>query len=170
MMDTTPGNALERLAKRLGFGFYASHIGPEGSYMRRFIFRHPFGTVRLHNILRSDEDRHLHDHPFDFTSFLLSGGYTETTPCDPCRGTGGVGQLEDGLPERCDVCRGFGRRYINWPRFSIVRKKAQDLHCLALGGPVWTLVFAARSAASGAFRPKKAGSTTRSTQVAGLSG
>jgi hypothetical protein len=58
------------------FAFFASHIG---DYMHRWIFKHPWGTVRLHHILRSDDDRHLHDHPFNFVSLLLTGGYTEVT-------------------------------------------------------------------------------------------
>lgn len=55
---------------------YAHHLG---DYMHRWILRTPWGTLRLHHILRSDDDRHLHDHPFDFTSFLLTGGYLEIT-------------------------------------------------------------------------------------------
>lgn len=39
----------------------------------------PWGPVRLylHHVLRSDNDRHLHDHPFDFWSLILWGGYYE---------------------------------------------------------------------------------------------
>lgn len=116
------GNMDERLVKQRGWGFYASHIGAPGNiYMRRFILLLPWGaTLRLHHIMRSDDDRHLHDHPFDFTSFLLTAGYVETT-----RGP---------VP-------GFIQAHF-WPRFSIVRKRAEDLHCLSLAGPVWTLVFA----------------------------
>jgi hypothetical protein len=73
--DVLAGNDAEVMTKRRGWGIYASHIGPGGSYMRRYIFRTPWFTLRLHHILRSDDDRHLHDHPFDFTSFLLTGGY-----------------------------------------------------------------------------------------------
>jgi hypothetical protein len=121
--DVLAGNDAEVMTKRRGWGIYASHIGPGGSYMRRYIFRTPWFTLRLHHILRSDDDRHLHDHPFDFTSFLLTGGYTETVPCD----------CGPGCPVQV-------RHW--WPCFSIVRKKAEDLHCLKLDRPVWTLVFA----------------------------
>lgn len=123
MIGSLAGNEAERATKRRGFGIYASHIGPGGSYMRRFIFRTPWFTLRLHHILRSDDDRHLHDHPFDFVSFLLSGGYYETVPCD-C-----------GKP----ICTGKKQRW--WPRFSIVAKHAEDLHCLKLERPVWTFVI-----------------------------
>jgi hypothetical protein len=55
----------------------------------------------------------MHDHPFDFVSVLLSGGYTEHTPAGVKR----------------------------WPRFSVVRKGAEDAHRLEVDRPVWTLVF-----------------------------
>jgi len=71
--------------------------------------------IRLHKILRSDDDRHFHDHPFDFVSFILHGHYVEVTP--------------DGKRSFFD--------------FDINRKRAEELHRLVLpeGGPVWTLVF-----------------------------
>lgn len=51
-------------------------------YMERYwLFKPgtlPFGyTVRLHKILKSDDDRALHDHPWAFTSIILSNGYIE---------------------------------------------------------------------------------------------
>lgn len=97
------------------WSLYAHHLG---DYMHRWILRTPWGTLRLHHILRSDADRHLHDHPFDFTSFLLTGGYTEETP--------GKGEM---------------RQVKWWPRFSVVRKKAEDLHKLILEKPLWTFVI-----------------------------
>jgi hypothetical protein len=65
------------------------HIKAEGTddiYMRRFWLFNPYRreghrawlpSVRLHNILRPDRDRHLHDHPWDARTFILSGGYVE---------------------------------------------------------------------------------------------
>ena len=93
------------------------HIpGPNGTiYMRRYyLWRSKTGGrwVRIHEILLSDEDRHFHDHPWDFTSFILSGGYTEHTP----NGT-----------------------TVHRP-FSLIRRKAEDLHKLELTGPAWTFV------------------------------
>ena len=52
----------------------APHLG---HYMRRWIWTTPVGTLRLHNILRSDNDRHLHDHPWDYWSLLIRGEYIE---------------------------------------------------------------------------------------------
>lgn len=56
-------------------------------YMERY-WLYPFSednaiNVRIHHILRSDTDRHLHDHPWPSTSVILKGGYWETMPADP---------------------------------------------------------------------------------------
>jgi hypothetical protein len=55
---------------------------PDHPYMRRWwvVPRSEFCNVYLHEILRSDDDRALHDHPWDNTSMLLSGSYIEHTP------------------------------------------------------------------------------------------
>lgn len=34
-------------------------------------------SVRLHRILRADQDRHLHDHPWNARTFILRGWYRE---------------------------------------------------------------------------------------------
>lgn len=47
--------------------------------VRYLVFRTPWFNVYLHNFLRSDADRHCHDHPWSFCSFILTGGYTEHT-------------------------------------------------------------------------------------------
>src|SRR5438309_7455387 len=54
----------------------------ENPYMRRWwvVPRNEGCNVYLHEILRGDDDRALHDHPWDNTSMLLDGGYTEVTP------------------------------------------------------------------------------------------
>lgn len=53
----------------------------EGYMERYWLFPYgslPFGiAIRVHHILRSDTDRHLHDHPFNFISIVLRGGYFE---------------------------------------------------------------------------------------------
>lgn len=90
------------------------HLG--SLYMRRWRLVHfkRFG-VRVHCIERDDKDRELHDHPFDFVSIILKGGYIEHRP--------------------------FGvSRVFKAPSFVV--RKAEDLHRLELiNGPTWTLVF-----------------------------
>ena len=34
-------------------------------------------SVYLHGIYKADEDKHMHDHPWDFTSLVLYGYYSE---------------------------------------------------------------------------------------------
>ena len=34
-------------------------------------------SVRIHKIVRPDDDRHLHDHPWNARTFILSGHYVE---------------------------------------------------------------------------------------------
>lgn len=55
---------------------------PDQPYMRRWwvVPRNTGCNVYLHEILRSDDDRALHDHPWDNTSFLIAGSYVEVTP------------------------------------------------------------------------------------------
>ncbi len=109
--------------------FSVSHLydaQPDGTrdyYMLRYILRHPWGSVRLHKIVRSDLDPYMHDHPFDFVSVLLTGGYLEHTPAGSRR----------------------------WRPLSIVRRRAADLHRLELDRPVWTLVFAKRKSREWGF-------------------
>jgi hypothetical protein len=52
-------------------------------YMNRYWFfnekwRIPWlPAIRVHCILRRDKDREIHDHPFDFRTFILFGSYVE---------------------------------------------------------------------------------------------
>lgn len=41
----------------------------------------PWGTLYLHHIARADQDEHLHNHPWNFTSLILKGGYVEIRRC-----------------------------------------------------------------------------------------
>lgn len=52
------------------------------AYLRRWwiVPRNEFQNVYLHEILRDDDDRALHDHPWDNVSLLLAGAYREITP------------------------------------------------------------------------------------------
>lgn len=55
-------------------------IGPPGEpYLIRWwlIPRNPLCNIYAHLILRSDDDRALHDHPWGFISIILRGNYAE---------------------------------------------------------------------------------------------
>lgn len=55
--------------------------GRESPYVRRWwvIPRNKFFNIYLHQFLRSDDDRALHDHPWVNLSILLKGEYWEHT-------------------------------------------------------------------------------------------
>ncbi len=61
-------------------------IGGEANpYIRRWwvIPRNRWFNIYLHQILRPDDDRALHDHPWWNCSIVLRGGYREVTPSRP---------------------------------------------------------------------------------------
>lgn len=62
--------------------------GDVNSYLRRWwvIPRNPIFNIYLHEFLRDDDDRALHDHPWFNVSVVLSGDYIEHTIK-----TGGIG-------------------------------------------------------------------------------
>lgn len=82
--------------------------------------------ARVHQILRSDTGRHLHDHPFDSTSIILRGCYYEETPVDqsqPC-------SLDS--VQKVTKCHSAG---------DVVHRRAEDRHRLILppGKDCWSL-------------------------------
>lgn len=95
------------------YHLYGKHGDP---YMARYwlVPYNRFGiAARVHHILRGDEDRHLHDHPWWSISIILRGGYWEMMPEPPGY-----------LPHRVTtVWRGPG---------SIVFRRARDWHRLVL--------------------------------------
>lgn len=111
----TSGHEVHSKAYWRGWGWRFDTI--DRGYMRRYVFFTPIGCARVHKIMRSDNDRHPHDHPFHFVSIILCGGYVEHRP--------------DRLPK------------VRLP-FSVAFRRARDLHYLKLisGGPVWTFVLA----------------------------
>jgi hypothetical protein len=88
-------------------------------YLIRYrIVQTPWLGLYLHHILRSDDDRALHDHPWPFLSFILRGGYWEHTP--------------------------IGRAW--YPPLSILWRCPEQLHRLELPETktAWTLVVRGR--------------------------
>jgi hypothetical protein len=91
-------------------------------------------TVKLHHILRSDEDRDMHDHPWSFVSVILWGGYWEHRP-DPWAHESEAGAAARHVSYR----RWFGPG-------SVLRRPAPSIHRLELplGKTAWSLVFTGR--------------------------
>lgn len=70
--------------------------------------------VVIHHLLRSDEDRAFHDHPWDYTTRLLTGRYIEHTPHSATEYRAG----------------------------DTLQRQAEHLHWLELpDGPIWTLLM-----------------------------
>lgn len=87
---------------------------PDAPYLRRWwvIPRNKYFNIYLHNILRSDDDRALHDHPWWNLSVVLKGGYFEHMPAP-----------ENSVFKQVMKWRGRG---------SIVFRKAKSSHRLEL--------------------------------------
>ena len=60
----------------------ADFIIGDPAYLERWwiIPRNEQQNVYLHRILRDDDDRALHDHPWENVSYVISGSYREITP------------------------------------------------------------------------------------------
>lgn len=91
--------------------------GKDDPYLRRWQLRQegPSGGLYLHQILRDDDDRALHDHPWDFSVYIIEGAYRE---------------IRDDCPDG-EVYRAGSYRHI----------KAETAHRLIVLEPLWTLCF-----------------------------
>lgn len=104
--------------------------GAEHPYMLRWwvIPRNRWFNIYLHKILRDDDDRALHDHPWWNVSILLRGAYREVMP-DLSRRPTPYARIAD-LPTRAKLRRAG----------SIVFRRATASHRLEVAkGPVWSL-------------------------------
>jgi hypothetical protein len=53
---------------------------PECSYMRRWVFNFGrLGSIRVHHWTASDDQRHAHDHSWNFVTICLWGSYTDVS-------------------------------------------------------------------------------------------
>lgn len=88
--------------------------GEDNPYIRRwYVVCTPWFRIYLHNMLRDDDDRALHDHPWNNISVVLKGGFVEVTRHGLCA-------------YRCPG--------------SITFRRAADAHRLELyRGPSWSL-------------------------------
>jgi len=86
--------------------------------MRRWVINFGLFAIRLHKWTASDDDRHLHDHPWNFIIFVLKGWYADITNTEQSKGE----ILVAG---------------------DIVFRKAEHKHFVSVsaGGPVWTLLL-----------------------------
>lgn len=104
--------------------------GSAKPYMLRWwiIPRNRWFNIYLHKILRDDDDRALHDHPWWNVSILLRGAYREVMP-DLSHCPTPYTRIAD-LPTRVKLRRAG----------SIVFRRATSSHRLEVAkGPVWSL-------------------------------
>lgn len=98
--------------------------GKDGSvYLwRLYILCTPWFGVMLHRIFREDNQRDLHDHPWNFLSIILRGWYSES------------------FQRQGESAVSFTSRH--WWNY----KRAEDRHSIRTVGrvPTWTLVFTGR--------------------------
>lgn len=102
-------------------------------YMRRWVLKLPWFTLRLHHILRGDKRGEFHDHPMSFLSVILWGGYTEHRP---------VRGLAPKLQRFIDRCTG-GTSFAQFYRPGrVLFRRGEDLHWLELppGKTAWTFL------------------------------
>jgi hypothetical protein len=103
---------------------------PRNPYLLRWwlIPRNPWFNIYLHKILRSDDDRALHDHPWWNVSVLLRGSYDEVVPSYPYQHP----MWDYGL---------YGTRTYRRRQGQLVFRRPHYAHRLVVrpGEPCWTL-------------------------------
>ncbi len=86
------------------------HIGPvDNQQLQRWFIvpRNKIANVYLHRFLRSDDDRALHDHPWNNISWILSGTYIEHIPYHSfTRFSGGRVERKADMPHRIELIDG----------------------------------------------------------------
>lgn len=123
-------NLITRVLMRFARPFSGGHLHhADGSlYMGRYVlFESRWLSARIHHIASADLDRDMHDHPWDFVSILLSGGYLEQQPL--------MFHRPEFTEDHTEVRRG---RWRAAP--SIARRRATDRHLISFVQPnTWSL-------------------------------
>jgi hypothetical protein len=122
-------NFITKLLLRFSNPFREGHLyHADGTlYMERFtLFETRVLSARLHHIASPDWDRDMHDHPWNFASVVLSGGYTEDRPPTIYKPRWlGESELRDGARREAG---------------SIAFRRATDRHLIsAVDEDTWTL-------------------------------
>lgn len=116
---------------------------PIPGYMDRFWlipYSRYFLAIRIHHILRSDDDRAFHDHPWPYLTIILRGGYFEVKPFYD----------KSGL-YKCDTRKWYGPG-------SILFRRSNSWHRLEVpeGQTAWTLFTTGRYMRKWGFMPNPA--------------
>ena len=114
---------------------------PEKVYLTRWrLLQTPWFGIFLHKLNRPDSDRALHDHPWNFVSLILKGGYDEKRPCF-CGW------------KSCEFSPITTTRSVG----SFAYRKAEDLHAIVKLWriPTWTLIIIGRHRRDWGFQTEK---------------
>lgn len=128
-------------------------------YFARFWLQTPNGTrdsgylesgdsMLLHWLVQPDDDDALHDHPWDFESRILSGGYVEEI-------SDGYGKAQAPDEQNREPDLGPTKTWFwNHDEGEIITKKATDLHRIRVLHPnTWTLVITGPRVREWGFHP-----------------
>ncbi len=98
----------------------------------------PRYAIRVHRIVSSDEPV-MHDHPWDYTSLILRGGYIETRPNWTEGLTPGHIVADDTAGGQPEMHGAVNRQW--YGAGALLNRRAQDWHYLTLpaGSEAWTL-------------------------------
>jgi hypothetical protein len=139
---------------------------PRDPFLYRWwlIPKNPWFNVYLHRLLRDDDDRALHDHPWWNVSWLLRGGYVEVTP-----NRGRIDMLGLGRTDK-RTFYGTGALKLRGPK-CLHRLERSGLHgeawSLFITGPVvrqWGFMCPKGWVSAKAFNTKSADGRTSSTR------
>lgn len=103
----------------------------ECPYAFRWVLITPFFSIRIHHFLRSDDKRYLHDHAWDFYTFILKGFYWDVS--EPKKDS----TLIEYYNEHRRIVNKVKRK-----QFNLYKIKAEHAHYVEVPeNGCWTLVF-----------------------------
>ena len=152
--NTTPFKKFQiRWAEKLG--------DPNDPYLVRWTFIFFGYSMRIHHWIKSDDNRHFHDHSADLLSIVLKGNYFNVKPYIPNLDPDAEVEehintvVVDGITIKTKTKRNVKPFHVegifnSWKNFfhmgqSIWFSKAEDQHYLSIPkGGAWTLMFEGR--------------------------
>lgn len=96
-------------------------------FKRWRVIETPWFNIYIHYIAKSDEDEHLHEHPWNFRTFVLKGGYKHRV----IRPVADMAHFRNIYHEETETVLPFHSVNMRW----------MDLHKVELFAPTWSLVF-----------------------------
>jgi len=99
----------------------------------------PLFAIYIHYIAKSDEDKHPHNHPWNFYSFILYGGYKETLTKETSFAQYAMSIIFK-IP-----CPSYTTTVDTFKQFSFISRDRLWFHKISLLKPTWTLVFTGKN-------------------------